>query len=103
MRSTRAKGTTFRSTELLAPVPPLTTRRPLSSTKVRLTPKPRRLIWVVPLPLPVQKLLDCEPAAPADAGKRCSSVSTETAPELWMVSASMTVVGPTPDIWARLM
>ncbi len=41
-RSTAAVGIAPRSTESLAPVPPATKRRPLSSTSVRRGPRPRR-------------------------------------------------------------
>src|SRR5882672_11895382 len=41
MRSIAAVGMEFRSTDVFAPVPPGTMRRPLRSTRVRSEPRPR--------------------------------------------------------------
>ena len=88
-RSIMASGIALRSTEVLAPEPPATTRRPLSSVSVRLAPRPRMLIRVEPSP----PLLACALIALDCSGSCCRMSPTVARPAALSSSRLSTVSG----------
>ena len=88
-RSMAAAGIEFRSTELFAPVPPGTKRRPLRSTRVRFAPRPRRLTRVEPSPPLLTEVLIALPCA----GRLWRKSPMETLPLAATRSLEMMVTG----------
>ena len=89
----------FRSTEASAPVPPGTKRRPLTSTRVRWVPSPRRLTRVEPSPpllAWVLMALDC-------TTRVCSTSPMEARPCALISSDDMTATGAGERLSALLM
>ncbi len=89
IRSMAATGIEFRSTESLAPFPPGTNRRPLSSTSVRAGPRPRRATRVAPLPPLLTWVLMALPCS----GRLCRKSPIETLPLATTWSLLITVTG----------
>jgi len=96
MRSTTAVGNTFRSAEPTEPrVPEGATRRPLSSTRVRVAPRPRSAIVLAPGPPSVTKppnaLLICAP--PVVTPVPCRAAVVELKPDIMVSSRVITRTG----------
>jgi hypothetical protein len=104
-RSIAASGSVFRFTAAEKPVnvcePAGATRRPLSSTSVRISPWLRRLAPVKPPPPPPTE----SPSAvkPCITGSAWISSCTEVAPVRSMSSRLITCTGSAPSLWMRLI
>ena len=90
----------LRSTEEAAPVPDAIIRRPFTRTKVRLSPRPRRLIRELP---PEPLLIPALVMAPPAEVIFCRTSSILTAPEAMIDEASITLTGLAVSISVRLI